>query len=101
MLFTIKTPLGYSIHTSKIYWQYIVEIKHPCMLGKENIVKEILSNPEEIRKSTTDTTVYLYYRNADRLYCAAVKHDPTTRKGFLITTYPTDKIKEGVVIWTK
>ena len=42
---------------------------------------------------------YTYYKQFDRLYCVVVKHAGT--EGFLITAYPTDKVKEGDVIWTK
>jgi hypothetical protein len=40
----------------------------------------------------------LYYKQFDRLYCAVARH--MGAEGFLITAYPTDKVKEGDVIWT-
>jgi len=55
--------------------------------------------PDEIRQSKIDKDVFLYYKQYDRLYCVVVKHEGM--KGFLITAYPTDKIKEGDVIWTR
>ena len=70
------------------------------MANKEDIVQKILDNPQEIRKSTIDKDVYLYYGQKDRFYCVVAKH-LTDRQGFLITAYPVDKIKEGEVIWTK
>jgi hypothetical protein len=46
------------------------------------------------------TPMFIFdYRKFDRLFCAAAKHEGT--KGFLITAYPTDKVKEGEVIWTR
>lgn len=58
-----------------------------------------LLNPEEIYRSKIDQNVYLYYRQFDRIYCIVVKH--MGKEGFLLTTYPTDKIKEGERIWKK
>ena len=46
-----------------------------------------------------DKDVFLYYKQFDRLYRVVVRHAGT--EGFLITAYPTDKVKEGDVIWTK
>jgi hypothetical protein len=98
--FTIATPLGCAIHATKTYWEYIVKVKHPSMLNKEDIVKETLKQPDKIYKSTVDESVYLYYRKIDRLYCIIVKHK-SLKEGFLITAYPTDKIKEGELIWKR
>lgn len=100
VLFEVVTPLGYTIRTTKEYWQYLVEKKHPCMMNKEDIVTRALQYPDEIRKSRLDPSIYLYYCRADRLYCVVAKHQESN-EGFLVTGYPADKVKEGDVIWTK
>jgi hypothetical protein len=46
-----------------------------------------------------DEKVFLYYKLQDKLYCVVARHEGT--EGFLITAYPTDKVKEGEIIWTK
>ena len=77
------------------------------MKNKEETVKAVLSEPDTIRKSKIDESVFLYYRQEDKLYCVVVRHEGT--EGFLITAYPTDKVKayptdkvkEGDIIWTK
>jgi len=97
--FEITTPLGIKIRTTKQYWDYLINIKHRVMKGKEKIVKETLSNPDEIRKSKTDEDVFLYYKKIDKLYCVVAKHEE--KGGFLITAYLTDKVKEGERIWIK
>jgi len=97
--FEIITPLNVKVRTTRQYWDYLTDIKPRVMKGKEKTVKEILSNPDEIRKSKTDEDVFLYYKKIEKLYCVVVKHEG--EKGFLITAYPTDKIKEGEVIWIK
>ena len=97
VLFEITTPLGITIRTTVEYWEYIVSIKHRMMKEKDELVKEILSCPDEIRQSIIDKRVYLYYKNTDRLYCVVCRHEEST--GYIITAYPTDKVKEGEAIW--
>lgn len=58
-----------------------------------------LKTPLNIEESKVDKDVFLYYKQFDRLYCVVVKH--AGKEGFLITAYPTEKVKEGDVIWTK
>lgn len=99
MLWKIITPLNVKIRTTKQYWDYLINVKHRVMKGKQKIVKEVLSNPDEIRKSKTDKNVFLYYKKIDRLYCVIVRHEG--KKGLLITAYPVDKVKEGEIIWIK
>jgi len=99
MLWKIATPLNIKIRTTKQYWDYLINVKHRVMKGKEKIIKEVLYNPDEIRKSKIDKDVFLYYKKIDKLYCVVVKHEG--KEGFLITAYPADKVKEGERIWIK
>ena len=79
----------------------IATVKHPVMAGREREVQETLESPEEIRRSKSDASVYLFYRSrrSRRWVCAVSKQEG--RAGFLITAYPTDAIKEGERIWPK
>ncbi len=52
-----------------------------------------------ISVASLDKNVFLYYKRKDKLCCVVARHIETD--GFLITAYPTDKVKEGKVIWTK
>lgn len=97
--FTVTAPLKVEVSISVEYWEYLITVKHRIMTGKEDIVKSVLIAPDEIRRSRTDPDVFLYYRQYDRLYCVVAKH--TGMEGFVITAYPTDKVKEGDIIWTK
>ncbi len=97
--FKVKTLLNIEIRTTHGYWEYLITKKHPIMKNKEEIVKTTLENPDEIRQSKIDNNVFLYYKKFDRLYCVVVKH--SENNGFLITAYPTDKVKEGNLIWEK
>ncbi len=97
--FEINTPLDVKVRTTKEYWEYLIKVKHRTMQGKENIIKEVLSLPDEIRKSKIDENVYLYYKKSDKIYCVVAKH--TGSGGYLITAYSTDKVKEGDIVWTR
>ncbi len=99
ILFEIKTPLNVTVRTTKEYWNYLINIKHREMEDREETVKAVLSKPDTIRKSKIDESVFLYYKQEDKLYCVVVRHEGV--EGFLITAYPTDKVKEGEIIWTK
>lgn len=101
ILFEAITPLGFSVRVTRAYWEIIVSVKHPIMAGREDDVKDTLENPDEIRRSKSDENVYLFYRaeRQKRWICAVSRQTADT--GFLITTYPTDAIKEGVQVWHK
>ena len=101
VLFEVMTPLGFQVRVTKAYWELIVTIKHPVMAGREEDVKKALAQPDEIRQSKSDEMVFLFYKEEreKRWICAVSKQTGT--EGFLITTYPTDAIKEGVQVWHK
>lgn len=98
-LFEIKTVLGFSVRTTKTYWDKIC-LKHPELIDKLELIKETLLQPDEIRKSKTDDMVFLFYIEAGR-YWLSVVAKKENEVGFLITAYITDKIKEGEIIWQK
>lgn len=101
LLFEALTPLGFRVRVSRSYWALIVTVKHPAMAGREAEVKETLEHPDEIRQSRSDPAVYLFYssKRPGRWVCAVAKQ--LDEDGFLITTYPTDAIKEGLRVWLR
>ncbi len=99
-LFEIKSTSGKVLRTTKGYWTKIVTIKHPSLFNKQKEIEKVLQSPEIIRVSKSDKKVFLYYRKHKLNYfCAVAKHE--NGKGFLITAYLTNKIKEGTTIWQK
>jgi hypothetical protein len=40
LLFEVLTPLGFRVHVTKRYWQLIVNVKHPAILGQEEKIKQ-------------------------------------------------------------
>ncbi len=100
VLFEIVTAIDKKTRLTTAYWYKIVTFKHPNMAGKEEVVIKTMAAPEEIRVSKTDKTVFLYYRKTGKYYNAVVvKHSDDV--SHVITTYMTDKVKEGKVIWKK
>jgi hypothetical protein len=101
ILFEAITPLGFRVRVTRTYWELIIGVKHPVMAGREEDVRKTLEQPDEIHQSRSDESVYLFYRaeREKRWICAVSKQ--TGDEGFLITTYPTDAIKEGVQVWHK
>ena len=101
LLFEAMTPLDFTVRVPTAYWDFIITIKHPVMAGCENDVKKTLENPEQIRVSRSDPKVYLFYKiqRQGRWICVVTKR--LNGDGFLVTSYPTDSIKEGEHIWPK
>jgi hypothetical protein len=98
-LFEILTPLGFKVRTSPDYWQKII-LKHPDLADKLESVKQTLSNPDEIRRSSRDAQVLLFYLAGEHRWVVAVARRADS-EGYLITAYQTDAIKEGETIWHK
>jgi len=98
--FQVKAVNGVIVRTTQAYWRKIVTFKHPVMTGKEEEVKQAIQQPDEIRRSVQSESVLLYYRKEDGYYtCVVVRL--LDGEGFIITTYITDRLKEGKNIWKK
>jgi hypothetical protein len=100
-LWEVTTPLDFRVRVTRSYWDVIVTMKHPAMVGREADVQAALASPDEIRQSKRDAGVLLFYKRigARRWVCAVARR--LNSNGFLITSYPTDVIKEGERIWPK
>lgn len=61
----VKTPLNVLVRTTKEYWNYLIEVKHPYMKDKQNEVVKTLSEPDMIRVSKIDNEVFLYYKKIE------------------------------------
>ncbi len=98
--FEVKTILGKIVRTTKSHWELITKLKHPEIEGKEAEAKKCLSDPVEVRRSSEDRDVYLYYSPFEKYYlCVVARH--LNGDGFIITAYITDKIKEGENVWKR
>jgi len=100
ILFEVTSKLNKRIRTTKDYWSFIISLKHLEMEGKEEDVKKTLRDPDFVRVSQDDPNVVLYYRRYGKYFiCVVARH--LNDEGFLITTYITDKVKEGEEIWKR
>ncbi len=100
LIFEVMTPLGFTVRCSLSHWEFISSQKHPVLAGHVDEVREVLADPDEIRRSRKDPAVMLFYKGeSPRWLCAVARRGDGT--GFLITAYPTDAIKAGEMIWTK
>ena len=92
--FEVTSKLDKKVYVTKSRWKLIIKTKHLEIEGKEKEVKETLTNPDEIRQSKSDVSVYLYYKHYGKLSLSVVvKHK--NGDGFIITAYFTNRIKEG------
>jgi hypothetical protein len=100
MKFKIPTPLGFTVRTSESYWQRLI-VKHPDIADLEELVQQTLASPDEVRQSSRDSGVLLFYlaRNEKRWVVAVARR--LNGDGFLITAYQTDAIKEEEPIWRR
>lgn len=98
--FEIETPLGFTVRTTDTYWKKIIT-KHPDIADIEDLVHQTLQSPDEVRKSSRDEGILLFYRLRKTQRWVVVVARRLNGDGFLITAYQTDAIKEGVMLWHK
>ncbi len=67
----------------------------------EEFVHLTLSAPDEVRRSSRDAKVLLFYRTRREGRWVVAVARRLNGDGFLITAYQTDAIKEGETLWRK
>lgn len=97
LLFTVPTPLGFSIRTTTQYWA-LIQRKHPEVVGMETEVQNRLRHPEQVRRSRQDRDVYLFYTHMPPAYSLVVVVKRLDGEGFIATSSLSDKVKEGEMI---
>ena len=98
--FEILTPLNFTVRTSEEYWQKLI-IKHPDIADLEAEVRQALNSPDEIRCSSRDPDLLLFYLVLKEKRWVVAVARRLNGDGFLITAYQTDAIKEGETLWHK
>ncbi len=89
--------------TKERIWAHIS--KRPEMLGKEELIKATLIDPDEVRESKEDSKALLYYRTNpkgdkwNRFILVIVK--VLNGEGFILTSLFTGIIKEGKLVWKR
>ena len=92
ILIKIKDKTGRTIHLTRERWSHIQ--KHPEMSHQLEQISETLIQPDTIKKVEYDKDVRFYYRYFKfmrKYLLVSVKY--LNGKGFIITSFYTDKIK--------
>jgi len=82
-----------------------IENDHPEMSGQIDKLRETLLNPDKVIRSRTDPEVELFYKYYNvtpvtkKFLCVVVKG--LTNNLFIITTYFTDTVKRGELLWER
>lgn len=86
-----------TVRTTEDYWRHI-QLKHPEVSGLLSLIKETIKMPDLVRRSTKDQNILLFYRKINSYWlCVLVRC--LGLDGFIVTSYLTDKIKRGEIIW--
>lgn len=100
----MKILLDYQSRQIRLTEERLAHIlQHPELCTMQLAIEETLQNPEQVRRSRTDTTVLLSYRYytetivGNKWLCVVVKY--LKNDAFVLTAYLTDKIKQGEKIW--
>ena len=78
---------------------------HPAVLELPNAIVETLESPDTVRLSSRSDDTRLYYRwytetkYDDKYVCVVVVM--TDDDAWIITTYLTDAIKQGELLWER
>ena len=82
-----------------------IENSHPELRNQISLMKDVLSNPDIVIESKSDNAAELFYKFYENTFvgnkflCVAVK--TINNDSFILTTYFTDTIKKGKILWTK
>jgi len=101
IVLTVTTPLGYQVVLTRSRWREIVRFKHPAAAGHEAMVRSCLESPDEIRSSTKEAKVHIYYLRVKRRFLCTVVAPGDQDRRFVVTVYWTKRMKEGGEVWTK
>jgi len=78
---------------------------HPELENQDSKIQETLLNPDHIVRSRTDAEVELFYKLypstpvTQKYLCIVAK--PEGPDAFILTTYFTDTVKKGEILWQK
>ena len=98
--FEVLSCLGKRIRITKSHWIEVTQRKHLELDGRVREVQDTLIDADFVRISREDNSVFLYYKQLGKYHvCVICRH--LDGEGFIITSYLTDRAKEGREIWRK
>jgi len=95
--------MGKAVSLDEDRWRHI--LNHPEMKDQLDRIKETVMNPYEVRESTHDPSILLFYKLyeetpvTEKYLLVVIKTQ--NREGFIVTAFSTDKVKKGGLIWKK
>ena len=102
ILFEVIDIFGKKIRTTESYWEKIKQVKHRELKYGISEVKKVLTKPDEVRRSVTDVTIYLYAKRVDEYDILIVAVKILNGEGFIVTSYQTKVYKQkGELLWPK
>jgi len=103
VLFEVKSYDGRRIRLTEVQWLHIVFF-HPEVEGEQNRIKSVLKKPEVVVEGVTSDTKVCYRMfkatPVSRKYLAVVVKE-LDGEGFIMTSYFTERIRRGKVLWKK
>ena len=98
-MFEVDCVLNRKIKLTKERYFHIVS-RHPEILDKEQELKEALIHPTLVKRSVLDNDTVLFYKSHKQEYIVVVVK-LLKDHGFIITSYITDFIRDGEIIWKR
>jgi hypothetical protein len=98
--FEVFSCLGRRIRITHSHWLELTEKKHPDLAERAKEIQETVIDADFVRISREDEDVFLYYKQFGKYHvCVVSRH--LNGDGFIITSYLTDRPKEGKEIWRR
>jgi len=99
----VRSKLGKVIVLDENRWKHVLE--HPEMENQRFKIEETLVDPDEVRESVYTSSIWLFYKlyantPVSEKYLLVVV-EVLDGEGFIVTTFFTDKVKKGGLIWKK
>jgi len=103
VLFEVKSYDGKRIRLTQVQWLHTVFF-HPEVEGEQDKIKHVLKEPEVVVEgATVDTRIcYRMFRATpvSRKYLAVLVK-VLDGEGFIMTSYFTERVRRGKVLWKK
>jgi len=103
VVFKIFSKMGKVVSLDEDRWRHV--LSHPEMKDQLEGIKETVMNPDEVRESTHDPSILLFYKLYEETPVTEkyllVVIETQNREGFIVTAFFTDTMKKGGVVWKK
>ncbi len=99
----IMSNVGKIVRLDEDRWKHVRE--HPEMKDEIDRLRETVVEPDEVRRSIYDASVWLFYRHyrdtpiTEKYLLAVVRM--LNEEGFIVTAFFTDTVKKGELVWSR